>query len=281
MWSKDAFSASTTKNFEKTATIQVGYQITVPPEYNELQVSALSDVPSIGDSFEGNPYIFVKSRNYTRLSPIYWMAIVTYEGQLAANGGGGVLVTNPEIRWSNASTVEEIDEDADGKPIATANGERLDGATKEISDLVLDVRRNYREINLPATHKYLESVNSDIFEGFAPGTGRLRAFDAEQVWRTQDNGYWRVSAKIQFRYPYRTTPLKAWYARIRHEGLKIRVTDGEEEKIVHAPDGHKGLVTKPVFLNEDGTLREDTETADWREFKRYTPLPYNALGLLD
>lgn len=280
MWSKDAFSVSTDKNFEETAKVQVGYQITVPPDHTKIEVANLEGIPEIGQSFPDNPHLRVNSRQFTRLGPIYWMAIVTYEGQYA-DGGGSALVANPEIRWSNASSVEEVDEDKDGNPIATVNGERLDGATKEISDLVLDVRRNYRDINLPATHAYLESVNSDVFEGFAPGTGRLRAFDAQQVWRTADEGYWHVSAKIQFRFPYRTIPARAWWPRIRHEGLKIRVVDGEEERIVHAPDGHKGLVTKPVFLNSDGTLREDTDTADWREFEIYTPLPYNALGLLD
>ena len=270
MWSKDAFDITSETGVVKQARIVEGYQITVPADFTKTQVSQVAGVPLIADVWPDNTDIRVTGRNYQRLGPIYWLAIVTYEGEFPLIG------ERPRIRWTNAASNEGIDEDADGKPIVTACGEPIDGATKEVSDLVLNVDRSFRSLNLAATHQYLESVNSDQFAGFAAGTGRLRAFDAEQLYN-DNNPYWSVSARIQFRFPYRTTPEKAWYARLRHEGYYVK--DGE--RIVRAVDNNKEPVTRPVLLKENGEKETDSDNAYWKEFKRYTPLPYNALGLLD
>ena len=86
-----------------------------------------------------------------------------------------------------------------------------------------------------------------------------------------------MTASIRFRYPFNTTPEKAWYARVRHEGFYEKLSDG---RIVRAIDDNGEPTTKPVLLKEDGTRETVSENAYWLEFKRYQPLPYNVLGLL-
>jgi hypothetical protein len=41
--------------------------------------------------------------------------------------------------------------------------------------------------------------------------------------RFQDLEYYEVSAVVQFRYPYNTTPARAWWSRWRHEGFLERL----------------------------------------------------------
>jgi hypothetical protein len=102
-------------------------------------------------------------------------------------------------------------------------------------------------------------------------------FSAKQQWDEDDNGYWAVSASIQFRFPYNTTPEKAWYARVRHEGYYEKVGS----RVVHAVDANKERVSKPVLLKSDGTRETNANNAHWLEFKRYGALSYGALRLLD
>ena len=87
--------------------------------------------------------------------------------------------------------------------------------------------------------------------------------------------YWSVNAKIQFRFPYNTTPDKAWHSRVRHEGFYEKIGT----KVVKAAVNGEPVV-KPVLLKADGTRETNPDNAIWLYFPRYKPLPYAALGLL-
>jgi hypothetical protein len=98
-------------------------------------------------------------------------------------------------------------------------------------------------------------------------------------------GYWEITAQIQFRYPYRTTPDKAWYARVRHEGFYEKINVGTKKAIVRAVDGNKEPMTRKVLLDNNGYRLQppaegEQQNAVWLEFKLYDSLPFNALGLL-
>jgi hypothetical protein len=210
---------------------------------------------------------------------VFSIVPVTWRGEVGATGNSP-LNQSPDIVWSNTTSNEAVDEDILGNPIVTVNNEPIYGATRLIPDLVLSVTRNYALFSPWLTWQYLHSVNSDSFLNFPPGTGKFMSFNARQ---TVSNGlsYWRVSATIQFRYPYRTTPDKAWYARVRHEGFKVKLAG----KVVKAVDKHQQPVNRPVLLNDDGTERKQnaagvTPAARWLEFQMYTSLPYAALGLI-
>jgi len=269
MWSVDAFTAESIDGFRKVGKITEGYQILADPGTAKLAISELAALPAMGAKHAANDDIRLRNRDFVRISPIHWQAIMTYQGEYPAIDG------KPKVKWSNAESDEPIDVDYLGNPIMTVNGEPIDGVTRKINDLVATVERNYRSINLVTTHVYLDSVNSDTFMGFAPGVAKLTAFDATQAWDANDDGYWQVTARIMFRYPYNTTAAKAWYARIRHEGY-IEKLGG---KLVHAVDAFGQNVTRPVLLKVDGTRETNPASAYWHEWQRYGTAAYSGLGL--
>lgn len=286
MWSKDDFDVSTLEGYRKKANITEAYQITCPPDFSKVEVSSIATIPATGSIYlstsssgDVTPLtnIRCKTRSFQKLGPIYWIATLKYEGEFGDAGPSApATATRPIISWTDTETDEPIDEDWDGNPIVTANGEPIDGVTMKIADNVLTVERNYRFFSPSLTSQYRHSVNSDTFATYPAGTGRMVRFSAKQSWDESDNGFWQVSASIQFRYPYNTTSEKAWYARVRHEGYYEKISG----RIVRAVDEHGEPVTKPVLLAEDGTRVTDPSNAFWKEFKRYQPLSYNALGLL-
>lgn len=286
MWSRDDFDVSTEDGFRRKARITEAYQITCPANFSEAEISALTGVPPTGAIFSDvsstgsvTPLINIrcKSRSFKRMGPIYWMATLKYEGEFGEGGASSpATATRPVISWSDTETDEAIDQDADGNPIVTENNEPIDGVTMKIADNVLTIERNYRNFSPFLTSEYRHSVNSDTFAGYPAGMGRMIRFTAKQMWDEGEEGYWKVSASIQFRYPYNTTSEKAWYARVRHEGFYEKVST----RIIRAVDDNGEPTTKPVLLDADGARVTDPANATWKEFKRYQPLPYNSLGLL-
>lgn len=271
MWSQDVVSFSLdTRNGQRRATIIEGYQITAPPTFTHVQIAQLPQLPVTGMAYPGVPDTWLVDREIVRRSPIYWEARLSYQGEFPS------IDMRPVRRWGRAATTESIDEDINGNPIVTVNGEPLDGLTKDISDPVLTVRKNFREINIAAIHQYFDSVNADTFAGFAPGTARFLDFAADEETDGNNTRFWRVSVQFQFRYPYRTTPERAWWKRVRHEGY-FRNVGGNIRKCVDS-DGEP--LSRPALLNLDGTQRTETDQADWLEWQVYTPVPYNSLGLL-
>jgi hypothetical protein len=111
-------------------------------------------------------------------------------------------------------------------PIVTANGEQINGLTMDLSDSVLNLTKNFETFSNFAKQAYLHSVNSDYItigsDSFLPGTGRMKTCVAKRMFY-QDFEYFQVSATIHFRWPYNTTPAKAWWSRTRHEGFYERL----------------------------------------------------------
>lgn len=280
MFSRTGGEFSTSDTRDRRFTWREGYTVLCDVEDSFSDILLAEGLPRINDLLENTIDVRVKSVKPTKVSPIYWMVDVDYEGQTGPeNVEDSPLNDPPSIRWSNQVSEEEIDEDKDGKPISTVNGEPIKGIKKSISDLVLDVRRNYQSVDLVATLQYLHSINSDTFAGFAPGIARLISFDATFVIAEEvsGGGFWEVSAKIVFRVPWRSTPAKAWSVRVKHEGFYEKIGS----IIKKAVDDNKEPVSSPVMLKADGTRETDPEIGHWLEFDIYNPLPYNALGLLN
>jgi hypothetical protein len=92
-------------------------------------------------------------------------------------------------------------------------------------------------------------------------------------------GYWRVSVVFQFREPYNTSPDKACWKRVRHEGVLVRAIAGATPQIAFDPVT-KTPVTRPILLKADGTREDNPDNAYWLEIETTTELPFAALGLL-
>ncbi len=279
MWSRDSSSLSTDDGKNKTLTISEGYSVVADPTDKTLDVYSAPDLPFVDDLYPGTLGIYCKKKTPRRISPIYWIVHVEWEGEIGNGGLQDHPVNKPPIlSWGHVEEEIEIDEDVNGNPIATAAGERYQGVTKKVHDITLNVKRNYWTIDIPATHAYLHSVNGDTFAGFEPGLGRMTAFDATEKFDQNKSGYYEVSATIQFRYPYRTTPARAWWRRILHEGYYVRTAGVDDPPTRAVRQGSP--VVQPVLLNSAGYLLPDGDDPVWKEFEIYHPLPYQALGLL-
>ncbi len=300
MWSKVGGDFSLTDNFRTAeAGLQDSYQVFTEPDATIDDVLQANGIPAAGSSYSSlYPYVFCESAKPQRISPVYWIVTVNYRGEIKLGTGSGgnnptqsPLLTPAKIDWDDVETEMEVDEDIDGNPIITAVGEPINGVKRLFADQTVTIRKNMLFFNPYIQAAYRQSVNADTFLGWPPGTGKMMKFSGSSV-KSPDvggGGYWEVTATIQFRYPYRTTPEKAWYARVRHEGYyKWYIIDPQQpelgNKVTRAMRNGEP-VTRPVLLDQNGFQIPEVEPptpvqAHWLEFKLYNPLPYGALGLL-
>lgn len=202
------------------------YQVVHSPGATVNQILGAAGIPQPGSLYPGSSYIFCrKVGDIQPVGPIMSVVPVTWSGQVDSTGADNPLDRPPVIQWSNARTSEPVDTDAAGYPLTNSVGETVDGLTKDINDFILTIDRNYAAINIPLTAAYLDSVNSDLFAGWLPGTAAMDSFTATSE-RDDIQGYWRVQARIIFRVAYNTDPSRAWWHRYRNEGYYERIGVG-------------------------------------------------------
>ena len=298
MWSNQSSNATTSENFRKfEVTFSETYQITTSFDATELDVYTQAGLPGIAQSYPGFPFVVAEAAQLQRVSPIFWLATINYRGEIGGitQSGGGSEPSNPtsplyappRITWDDVETSEDIDVDFDGDPITNTAGQPVKGVKALFSDQLLTVTRNFLVFNTYTQAVYRRSVNSDLFLGWPPGTCKLMKLSAQNVitqtagGNEPSFGYWQVTGVFQFRFPYNTTPDKAWYARYVSMGLKQRDSSG---KLVAVTDDNNDVTTTPQYLDEDGKQIKPpagtTPTPYWIETKLYGSLPYNALGLI-
>jgi hypothetical protein len=285
MWSKPTSSVSLTDNFRKRSIkLQRAFQILTTPTANEYDCYRSTGILE-GDRFSDQfPYAFADNFSLSRQSLILWQLNVDYSGELGpSDNQDNPLFTPPRVDWDDVETEEEIDEDWDGKPIQTINGEPIEGVKTLLPDQTVSIKRNMLLFNPFIQARYRRSVNSDSYLGWPPGTAKLMKLSASNVV-TPELAYWEVTGQIRFRYPYRTTNERAWYRRVRHQGYYKRVDVGNDEtQIIRAMKGGEPT-NRPVLLDAEGyeIPQGDGQSveAHWLEFKIYDSLPYGALGLL-
>ena len=279
-WSKQTGTAESPDGKQRILTMQRGFTTTLDPA-DRLEVAyQASDLPLVNDVYPGTLFVICRKLSVTRLAPSLAMVIADYSGEIGPGGVESSPIENEVIvSWRNAATDEAIDEDWYGKPIVTKNSEPIEGITERLSDHTAVIERNFLTINIYAIRAYLRAVNSDTFLGWPPGTARLMEYNATNIIKDGAAGFWKVSATIQFREAYNTTPDKAWFKRVRHEGVLVRDTPTDEPHIAWDLKT-KTPVTKPILLKQDGTREENPENAFWLEFETLGKLPYSALGLL-
>ena len=286
MWSNQSSNAVTSENFRKLeVTFTETYQVITSFDATELDVYTRSGLPGVAQPYPGFPFVVAESANVQRVSPIFWMVTINYRGEIGgiADGNGGTEPSNPtsplyappRLAWDDIEVEEEIDEDFDGNPIVNTAGQRVRGIKSLFSDQTLTVTRNFLVFNTYLQAIYRRSVNSDFFLGWPPGTVKLMKLSAQNVVDV-NFGYWQVTGVFQFRYPYRTTPDKAWYARHVSLGLKQRDSNGN---LIPVVDDNKDPTSTPQYLNESG-VQTTSANAYWIETKLYGSLPYNLLGLI-
>lgn len=299
MWSKAGGDFGSTDNFRKfSGAINSAYQVFTTYQATLLDVLQAPGIPAAGSSYSADfPFVYAEQARPEKISPIYWIVHVAYSGEVNFGGQNNQpqspVLTPAVIDWDDVEVELEIDEDYDGKPIVTPNGEPINGVKRLFADQTVTIQKNMLIFNPFVQARYRQSVNSDPFVGWPPGTAKMQKLQAKSVRSSEVNGggYWQVTAVIQFRYPYRTTPEKAWYSRNRLEGYYKRVSlpgppvNGVQPSAIIRATRAGEPTAKPVLLDSQGFQLPDVDppdpqTANWLEFKLYEPLSYNALGLL-
>lgn len=230
-------------------------------------------LPLVNDVYPGTQFIVCRKLTPSRLAPTLALVQCDYAGEFGVGGVNDPPTSNEiRIRWQSSVTDEPIDQDINGRPLVNANNEIIEGITERIPDKVLTIERDFLEINTYALSEYLRSRNSDTFFGWPPGTVRFMDYNADNVITDGAAGFWKVSAIFHCRIPYNTTPDKAWFKRVVHEGFKVRPTAADEPMAAFL---NGAPVTKPVLLKADGTLETDPDNAHWLEFETTRELPYS------
>jgi hypothetical protein len=292
MWSKPTYDVRVEDNVKKfVVKLQKAFQITSTPNATEWEIYQAIGIPAAGSSFSDDfPFVYADGAALERVSPILWIMTVDFNGELGPGdeedpeSSNNPIFAPPRIDWDDVEQELEVDEDYDGNPIQTVNKEPIEGVKAAIADQTVMIKRNMVSFSPYVQARYRRAVNSDTFLGWPPGTAKITKLSASLV-HSEDMGYWEITAQIQFRYPYRTTPDKAWYARVRHEGFYEKIDVGTKKAIVRAVDGNKEPMTRKVLLDNNGYRLQppaegEQQNAVWLEFKLYDSLPFNALGLL-
>lgn len=280
MWSRQASSSSSNDGRSQSITVQRAFTVTLAANDPIETAYTAAGLPLVGNLYPGTSSVFCTSVSPQRTSPIMAVVTASYLGETSAIDVSVSPVDNtPSIEWGAVVTDEAIDQDWNGNAIVTANDEPIGGLTERLADDVVTIERNFLAVNRYALRAYRRATNSDTFLGWPPGTARIMDDKATGVFIGGVLAYWRVRAVIQFREPFQTTPAKAWYKRVRHEGFLVRDAAGEAPH--RAWDlGTKSPVTQPVLLKADGTRETDSNAAHWLEFQTLGSLPFNALGLI-
>jgi len=263
-------------------------------------------LPSSNDPHPDNASLFVKTVEVTKVSVFYFTAVVSYESAIFDTEQEGSPPTDLPVKvsWTTLKSEEPIDEawnedfPEPGPMTAIANRitqERIQGVTRTISDLVGVFQKNIITFNPSSFYAYIDRVNSDLFYGFNPGTLRVDEINATLA-KKGGYLYWELTVKLVARKPWRTTPDKAWWKRIRCEGYyrvwRSPSQVGNQTYIWRTWDngtGRESTVPKLLDKNTNEQLPEydpDAQPpvpppkAQYNEFKVYQSIAFSGMGLL-
>jgi hypothetical protein len=239
---------------------------------NDLTVKMDSRLPIEKTRHPLFPLLFCKAVALTRKTPLQWECVASYVSPAYRDTNGPTLQPT-EVETFTVTNDEPIDEDVNGRPIATANGERIYGVSRPISDLGIRLNKKFRFFDQSTFYTYIDAVNADTFIGFPPGVLRVVNISASDEW-VDEEPYANVSVEIHARKPYRTTPDKAWWKRVRHEGFYVK----KNGKVVRAKDGAGKERVEPVMLNSTGAEKQDQTQADWLEFQVFSTVNFSSMG---
>lgn len=267
-----------------TRTFRSAFQVVHDPGEPRNLIERASGIPRIGDPYKSSPYVRAKRVSSIARGPTMSIVSLEFEGQVDRDDESKSPISfKPDVSWSDSISVEPVDEDVYGKPIVTATGEPLDGVTVDVNDPVVTIKKNFLNFNSYLMYEYRRATNSDAFLGYPAGMARMIQYSADMNYYDDTQAYWEITAQIQFRITIRTTPERAWWKRVRHEGYYCYIDNpfspGNFIK-VRARDENNEPTTRPVLLKEDGTQETDPTKAHWLEFQVFKSLPFQQLGLL-
>jgi len=260
-----------------TATASIQYNVFVDnPLDNDATVKSSYAIPK---EKMRHPYflnLFCSGVNVARKTGLHFEVTANYESApyKDADNPQSPLNEPTEVSFFSISTEGEVKNDINGDPIRNTAKTPMSGITRTFSDLGIRLTKNFATFDPASFYLYIDTVNSDTFLGFPPGTLKLMSITADEQYY-EENPYYKVSVEIHARKPYGDTPNdKAWYARWLNEGLQELDDNGEQRDI--APNGFK--VTEPKSLDEDGHVFQDQEEGIYKYTELYEKQSFSSLG---
>ena len=243
-------------------------------------------IPLPNSAHPESPILRARSRSVQQTGPQYYVVTIGYEALTSdpTDPGQSPLSQPPVISYSSVTQEVEIDEDINGDPIQTVNGEPLVGVTRPFTDLGISVQRNLPTFDPASISTYMNKVNSATWYGLPAGTVRITDIQATSVF-SDDFAYWDVSIQFQVRRGYGpVTDAKAWWHRTAHQGY--RVWNGTA--LVNATESDGTTVAQPVMIEtvaDDAVAVGEGErvaagVGRYVDFQVLDDIDFNTLNLL-
>lgn len=227
----------------------------------------------------GTAYI-LRNVKIKRKSPILYEATCTYRTSARDDdsGGGDEPWNQPAVvYYYDITETGPTEFDANGDEIATVNGEPFP-IPREYADQGIRIVKAFSDYDPAAFYLYRTKVNSDTFLGFPPGVLRVVGITGNPNKHENGTPYYDVEVNIAARAPINTTDEKAWYWRGPQKGYLVKDSASSNAKPYHACESGRPVNT-PVFINEDGTKKSDTDAIYFLEKQRYETIAFSGMNL--
>ena len=258
MWSRSSGSAEDDKGKSIKTAWAEGWQVSHSANATEPEIISASGLPKMRDLYPGTFACCKKIGQSTRLGPCLSIVPIDYVGESGPDSvTDSPLNKRPSIEWRSRTSQEAVDRDWWGRPIATVNGEPVEGITMDLVDQTLVIERNFELFSPHLVHPYLHSVSSDRFPTtdsypfgmYDAGLAKLMDYSAKEE-SAAGFEFWKVNATIFFRYPYQTTAQRAWFSRNRHEGFYERIGS----LLTFSGGGPTGPASGHAVVNSGGAI---------------------------
>lgn len=264
-----------------TATAKMEFNVFVNDTLDtEETVLTYPGIPGDKSAHPNFPYLRCDSRDAQRQGPRHFVVTCTFKSAPYKQTPSGPLNEPVQISYFTIGTEGACEEDINGKPITTKCGELIYGVTRTFSDLGIRLSKNFATFDPPSFYLFINTVNSNTFLGFPPGTLWIASIAADEQF-FDELPYWKVNVEIHARKPYRTTNERAWWVRYRHQGYRAFYTVGSETRVLKVTRGGEP-VTSPVLLDEDGFEMVEDWTQDpeahWLESQIYETRNFADMG---
>jgi hypothetical protein len=235
-----------------------------------LDYTGDSRLQDVWQSHPYDPWMYVNSKTATQIAPDVVEVTVNY------TRAQDPLAMDPQFSWTSTSNAENIDSDADGKPIINSAGDTFtDPIQEDYYDLVLSYSDNQSSFDPVTARKYQGCVNSDTFLNFPTKTVKCTKYTATRQ-RIADIYYWQRDMEFVMRYDPNNALATGWIRRLMDKGFNKLGTGGTREVI---KDTNGDAMSEPTLLNGEGGVLTDTANPVFLNYNTKAAKSFAALNV--
>jgi hypothetical protein len=154
------------------------------------------------------------------------------------------------------------------KLIVNTAGDPLEGAERECAEWRISISGNRQAFPYSMAMAYINTVNSDSWSGFAPGTLKCQSISGQREVEQVNNAevpYWTVSVELAYR-------AEGWALKLWDVGYN-EIKSNSRQKIL---DKRYEPVSEPVALS-NGVAKAAGQPPDMLTFKVYREAAFNGI----